>query len=155
PARPPRLAGGAADFAGHGEYDHRGRTAVAAAKCFARHVRHRAHGRRGPRARRDDGNSVRSVPVRRGSRTAIFQNAALGDAVDLGRGDFELARGGAVDFASVAKNPKLWLLAHRPDGGADDVVRPHLRPVRLACETLLALDADKIPADMAGRPAGE
>ena len=62
PARPARLGGGAARLAGHGEHDHRARTAVADAKCFARRVRHRAHGRRGSCARRGDGNSLRSVP---------------------------------------------------------------------------------------------
>jgi hypothetical protein len=55
------------------------------------------------------GIPFRSVYVRRGSRTAIIQDAAVGDAVDLGRRDFELARRGAPDFASVAENPKLWL----------------------------------------------
>jgi len=38
------------------------------------------------------GIAVRPVSVRRGSRTAIIQDAALGDAVDLGRRDFEFAR---------------------------------------------------------------
>ena len=89
------------------------------------------------------------------SRTAIFQHAAVGDAVDLGRRGFEFAGCGAADFASVAENPKLWLLAHRSDGGTDDAVRPRLRPVRLARETLLALDADQVPGDVAGRAAGE
>jgi len=37
----------------------------------------------------------------------------------------------------------------------DDAVRPCLRPVRLSGETLLALAADQIPADLAGRAAGE
>ncbi len=74
---------------------------------------HRAHGRRGPCARRDDGNSLRAVPVRRGDRTALFKTLPWALPLIWVRGHFEFARRGAADLAAVAKNPQLRLLAHR------------------------------------------
>jgi len=54
----------------------------------------------------------------------------------------------------MAENQNLRLLAHRLDGGADDVVRPRARPVCFADKTLLVLDIGEISTDVAGRAIG-
>jgi uncharacterized membrane protein len=46
----------------------------------------------------------------------------------------------------------LWLLAHRPDGGADDAVRPRIRPVRSRVKHYWLWMPTKFPVAWQGAP---